>query len=105
MKGNAARLWDLATAQPIGWTMSPVAGATLAADERTIVGWSDGALRWWDIGWPTGDLTEIACALLPDRDTSGLLGRYGVSVNEPICDPAARPPAPDWRLVERAPAP
>ena len=101
LTGKEAWLWDVATRQPIGFAM-PALGAMLMQDGRTIAAWSGGELRRRDIGWPAGDLLEIACALLPDRSTAELKERYGVNVTEPICE--QRPAVPDWSRIERAPA-
>ena len=102
LTGKDAWLWDVATRQPIAFAM-PALGAILMQDGRSIAAWSGGELRRRDIGWPAGDLLEIACALLPDRSTAELKQRYGVNVTEPIC--AQRPAAPNWLRIERAPAP
>ncbi len=69
---NTLRLWDAATGQPVGPAMrhdGPVSGALLTRDERRILSWSeDATLRLWDAAWPKGNVLELACALLSDRD-------------------------------------
>jgi WD40 repeat protein len=74
-KNGGAHVWDVATGQQIGFTMRPVAGAMLMKDERTIAVWSDGVLRWRDIGWPAGNLLEVVCALQHHRPAATLWGK------------------------------
>jgi hypothetical protein len=80
-----------------------VTGALLTPDERRILSWStDATLRLWDIGWPSGNLLEIACTLLPERDLADISHRYGVVLTDPICPAGKAPAEPDWAKVERA---
>ena len=102
------RLWDAATGQQAGPAMrheKAVMGALLTKDERRILSWSDDkTLRLWDAAWPEGNLIEIACLLIPNRNLDDISQRYDVSISEPICDPKRGPASPDWLKIERAPA-
>jgi WD40 repeat protein len=98
------RLWDAATSQQIGPAMrhylGRVYGALLTKDGRRALSWDGVELRQWDIGWPAGNLLEVACALLPDRELATLSNRYGLRLTDPICGAIARP---DWSAIEHAP--
>jgi WD40 repeat protein len=102
------RLWDVATGQQIGPPMRHAerfAGALLTKDEQLILSWSwDGTLRLWDIRWPNGTLLEIACALLPDSDLTGVSMRYGIKPTNQVCQPGRMPAGPNWSAIEHAPA-
>src|SRR5262249_24144604 len=69
---DTLRLWDVATRQQIGPAMKHddfIQGALLTEDERHVLSWSkDTTVRLWDIDWPKGNVLEIACVLLPNRD-------------------------------------
>ncbi|XNO40718.1 trypsin-like peptidase domain-containing protein (plasmid) [Sinorhizobium meliloti] len=105
---NTVHLWDTATGQPIGPPLrhgENVHGALFNKDETRILSWSrDGnTLHLWNTEWPRGNLLEIACDLLPDRELTGVSQRHGVSIAEPICGPNGPPAPPDWSKIERAP--
>ena len=91
-------LWDLKSNEAIGPVHSHdeiVFGAT-SIDDRTILSWSlDGTLREWDVGWPAGNLLEIGCDLLPDRNLGSIYRRYGIRIDEPVCASDAKIPVPD----------
>ena len=100
---NTARLWDAATGQEVVPPLhhaGPVWGAAFNRDESRIITWSaDNTARLWDISrLPRGNLIQIACGMLPDRDkpdtpkveypdTSALKDLYGIAITEPICGP------------------
>jgi hypothetical protein len=102
---GSGNFWDAATGQPIDPAVKhegPDHGAPPTMDEWRNFSWSeDGSLMLWDASWPSGNLLEIACALLPDRDLTDISKRYGVQLIDPICGTLA---APVWSTIERAPA-
>src|SRR3712207_4419666 len=53
----------------------------------------DRTARLWDVGWPQGPITVVACALIRDKDVTDLADRYGIRIREAICGPGM--PAPD----------
>jgi energy-coupling factor transporter ATP-binding protein EcfA2 len=95
---NTARLWDAATGKEVVALRHEggVRGAAFNGDESRILTWSDdNPARLWDISrLPDGNLVEVACKMLPDRDTSELKDSYGIAISEPICGPDT--PAPVW---------
>jgi WD40 repeat protein len=97
------RLWDAATGQQIGPAMqgADVEGTLVTRDGRRIVSWGQGGVQLWDVSWPSGNLLEVACALLPDRELSSVAKRYGIQLTAPICSAIA---APDPSTIELAPA-
>jgi hypothetical protein len=52
-----------------------------------VLSWSvDGTIREWDISWRGRSLAEIACAYSPaDHDVEVIAQKFGVSINDPIC--------------------
>jgi len=60
---------------------------------------SDGTARLWDVGWPGGPITAVACALLPEKDVAQLAERYGIVIRDPICGPDM--PVPDLARLDR----
>jgi hypothetical protein len=101
--GDGLRLWDAATGQQIGPTIPhpQVRGALLTKDERRILSWAADDLHLWDINWPSGNLLEVACALLPDKDLGAVAKRYGIVLPDPICGAVAQP---NWSMIEPAPS-
>jgi len=47
---------------------------------------------------PAGDLPEVACKRLPDRDVLEIDGVYGIRITAPICQPGI--PSPDWAQIK-----
>lgn len=87
---STVRLWDAATGYQIGPPMShggPVNGALLIKNDTRVLSWSvDGTIREWDISWRGRSLAEIACAYSPaDHDVEVIAQKFGVSINDPIC--------------------
>jgi hypothetical protein len=80
-----------------------VVGALLGDDGR-LLSWSRDAMRLWDIGWPAGTLPQIACSVLLAADLGEVSQRYGVEIEDPICDSRNPIADPDWSRIERAPA-
>ncbi len=66
---------------------------------RVLTASDNGAARLWNIGWPRGPITAVACALLPEKDIARLAERYGIVIREPICGPDM--PAPDLARLDR----
>ena len=80
-----------------------VQGALLTKDERRILSRSDDhTLRLWDAGWPSGNLLQVACALIEDHDANNASKLYGVTITVPICAPESATLVPDWSMIERA---
>jgi WD40 repeat protein len=53
-------------------------------ESRILTGSDDGTARLWDISrLPDGHLIEIACKMLPDRNTAELEERYGIAIVAP----------------------
>jgi WD40 repeat protein len=100
-KDGTIRLWDAATGQPIGALMKhekKLTGATFNKSETRILSWSDdGTIRQWDVSrLMQGNLIEVACRLLADKDVSTLEYDYNITVTDPICANGGRDaPAPD----------
>jgi WD40 repeat protein len=106
--GNTLQLWDPATGQPIGSAIrhsGPVSGVLLTQDGRRILSWARDTLRLWDITWPNGNLLELACSLLPNRDRNlkDISQRYGISITEPICGSEQINAPLNWSKIERIP--
>jgi WD40 repeat protein len=84
-----------------------VNGAQFDKDGRRILSWSlDKTIRLWDVSWQGDDLFEIACNYTPmmtsKEEMDRLSKRYGVKIDEPICQKGVKIPDPDWNNVERA---
>ena len=77
-----------------------VAAAAFSLDEGHILSWGyDGTVRLWDISpLPAGNLLEVACKGLPDRDVSSLGEVNGIRITAPICGPGI--PPPDWSKMK-----
>ena len=96
------RLWDAATGQPRGAPMkhdSAVNGALFDQAQARILSWSeDGTVRLWNIArLMDGNLVEVGCRLLADKDISTLQEKFGIKVTEPICTNEGKDaPAPDF---------
>jgi hypothetical protein len=99
---NTLRLWDAATGAAIGEPLrheGPVNGAVYSPDGKRILSWSDDkTLRLWDTSWRGDDLFEIVCGYTPmtssKEEMDRLSKRYGVKIEEPICQRAQRFPIP-----------
>jgi hypothetical protein len=79
----------------------------MSPDGRRILSRSlDETLRVWDASWQGDDLFEIACKYTPMMSSKAemerLSKRYGVKIEEPICQPGVKIPDPDWRRTEPA---
>jgi len=72
-----------------------IRGALLTKDQRRILSWGPHELRLWDVSLPRGNLLEIGCALLAERDLTDISKRYGIHLTDPICEPGKTPVAPD----------
>jgi len=90
---KTARLWDATTGKEIrafkGHEGAVESVAFSPDGGRVLTGSLDGTARLWDISAiPKGNIFDIACALLPDHDLSGL-GKddYGLDLSSepPIC--------------------
>jgi len=84
-----------------GW----VTGAVYSPDGKRILSWSDDkTMRLWDVSWPDGNLFEIACKYTPmmssKEERERLSKRYGVRIDEPICQKGVKIPDPDWSRTE-----
>ena len=82
-------------------------GAVYSSDGKRILSWSkDLTLRLWDVSWQGDNLFEIACKFTPmmsaKAEMNRLSKRYGVRIEEPICQPGVKIPDPDWRRTEPA---
>ena len=105
---GAIQVWDVTTMEPIGPPIKfdgGVAGATYAQDDGRILSWNyHGAMRLWSIPWRGGDLFQIACAFAPmmssPQEMDRLSKRYGMKIEEPICQPGVKIPDPDWSRME-----
>jgi hypothetical protein len=87
--------------------MGSVSGAVYLPDGKRILSWSqDAMLRFWDVSWRGNDLFEIACNYTPmmnsKEERERLSERYGVKIDEPICQPGVKIPDPDWSRTEPA---
>ena len=76
-------------------------------DGKRILSWSnDKTLRLWDVSWQGDDIFEIACKYTPmmssQEEMDRLSQRYGVKIDEPICQPSVKIPVPDWSRMEPA---
>ena len=74
-------------------------------DGKRILSWSnDKTLRLWDVSWQGDDIFEIACKYAPMMSSKGemdrLSDRYGVKIEQPICQEGVKIPAPDWSRME-----
>jgi WD40 repeat protein len=104
------KLWDVATGAAIGAPLrhgGPVNGAVYSPDGKRILSWSqDKTLRLWDVSWQGDNLLEIACNYIPmmssKEEMERLSKRYGVKIDEPICQPGVKIPTPDWSRMEPA---
>jgi hypothetical protein len=84
-----------------------IKGAVYSADGRRILSWSgDKTLRLWDVSWQGDNLFEIACKYTPmmssKEEMDRLSERYGVKVDEPICQPGLKIPDLDWSRMKPA---
>jgi WD40 repeat protein len=105
------KLWDAATGAVIGEPLrheDSVNGALYSPDGKRILSWSDDkTLRLWDVSWQ-GDLFEITCKYTPMMSSQfaeervRLFKRYGVRIDEPICQPGVKIPDPDLSHTEPA---
>jgi hypothetical protein len=82
-------------------------GAVYSPDGKRILSWSfDKTLRLWDVSWQGDDIFEIACRYTPMMSSQGemerLSKRYGVKIEEPICQEGFKIPDPDWSRMEPA---
>jgi hypothetical protein len=76
-----------------------VIGALFDQAEARILSWStNGTVRVWDIArLMQGNLIELGCRLLVDKDISTLQRDFGIKVTEPICTNDGKDaPAPDF---------
>ena len=95
------KLWDAATGAAIGEPLRHehwVRGAVYSPDGQRILSWSeDKTLRLWDVSWQGDNLFEIACNYTPmmssKQEMDRLSKRYGVKIDEPICQPGVKIPA------------
>jgi WD40 repeat protein len=102
------RLWDAATGVAIGEPLrheGGVTGAVYSPDGQHILSWSrDKTLRFWDVSWQGDNLFEIACKyarmMNSMEEMDRLSKRYGVKINEPICQGGVKIPLPDWSRTE-----
>jgi WD40 repeat protein len=109
-RDKTLKLWDATTGAAIGEPMrheDVVNGAVYAPDGKRILSWSQGkTLRLWDVSWQGDDLFEIACKYSPrmssKEEVERLSKRYGVRIDEPICQPGVKIPDPDWSRMEPA---
>ena len=61
---------------------------------RVLTASDDKTARLWDAtSIPSGNLFQVACTLLSDRDLSDLAAEYGLTALDPICE--GEPPLPD----------
>jgi WD40 repeat protein len=95
---NLARVWDAATGKPItilkGHRLAVKSAAFSPDGARVVTVSSDGTARVWDVSAiPNGDVFQVACAWLPDRDLRDVASDYGLKNLAPIC--AGDPPLPD----------
>ena len=79
----------------------------LFTGRQRILSWSqDKTLRLWDVSWRGDNLFEIACNTTPmtnsKKEMERLSKRYGVTIEEPICQPGVKIPDPDWSRTEAA---
>jgi hypothetical protein len=102
------RLWDAATGAAIGEPMrheDGVNGAVYSPDGKCILSWHK-TLRLWDASWRGDNLFEIACKytqmMSSEEEIQRLSKRYGIRIDEPICQPGAKIPDPDWSRMEPA---
>jgi WD40 repeat protein len=107
-RDNTLRLWDAATGAVIGEPLrheASVRGAVYSPAGKRILSWSDDkTLRLWDAAWRGDDLFEIACGYTPmmssREEMDRLSKRYGVKIDEPICQPGIKIPDPEWSRTE-----
>jgi hypothetical protein len=84
-----------------------VLGAVYSPDGKRILSRSFGkTLRLWDASWQGDNLFEIACNYAPmmssKKEMERLSKRYGVKIEEPICQRGVKIPDPDWNRMEPA---
>jgi TIR domain/WD domain, G-beta repeat len=104
------RLWDAVAGAAIGEPLrheGPVYGAVYSPDGKRILSWSeDKTLRLWDVSWRGDNIFEIACKYTPMMSSKvemeRLSKRYGVKIEEPICQRGVKIPDPDWSRMEPA---
>ncbi|WP_431310817.1 WD40 repeat domain-containing protein, partial [Labrys miyagiensis] len=111
------RLWDLATGRQIGSAMphdAVIKGALLLSDGQRALSWSDDkTLRLWNINWPTANnLVELGCRLVEHDEAtddkelqhnhglSAFAERYGIKLEDPICQPGVAIPSPTWSISQ-----
>jgi WD40 repeat protein len=89
---KTARLWDASTGKEIrafkGHEGIVISVAFSPDGARALTGSGDKTARRWDISdIPPGSIFDIACALLPGHDLSGLGKDYGLDLSgeAPIC--------------------
>ena len=65
----------------------PVLGAVFDRSEGRILSWSQqGTIRLWNVArLMDGNLVELGCRLLADKDISTLQKDFGIKVTDPIC--------------------
>ena len=97
-RDNTARVSNAATGQSLAvftGHKNVVSSVAFSTDGLRVVTASvDNTTRVWDVSSILpGDVFELACTWLPDRDLSSLSKDYGLTALEPICKD--HPPLPD----------
>lgn len=104
---GTVKIWDEASRSQLGPTLDAgegLAGIALRPGADEVLTWTaDGRIRQWDIGWPSGDILDVACALLPRPDGRvdmvDVEARYGITITDPICTPEQLEVEIDWSVV------
>jgi WD40 repeat protein len=102
---KTARVWDAQTGAAIKKLKAHDGAVTSAAfspdGTQVVTSSTDKTARLWDLSTlPNGNVFEVACTWLTDKSLEGLGAKYGLKIDQPICEQGKHPPLPQLPMNE-----